>query len=146
MKYQHRYHAGNFADIHKHVMLLALLQAMQRKDKPYAYFETHAGRGAYDLRQSAESAHGSGRFSQGDYRSPELQAFAQLLREFRSARQAPHAYPGSPLIASMQLRPQDRGLLCESAAAEASALARELQGRHNVRLERGDGFARLKAW
>lgn len=146
MKYQHRHHAGNFADIHKHVMLLALLQALKRKDKPFAYFETHAGRGAYDLAHSAEAMHGSRRFADGDYRAPELRAFEALLRDFRSARSAPEAYPGSPCIAALQLRSQDRAVLCECMAGEAAALARELQQHRNLRIERDDGFARLKAW
>ena len=49
MKYRHNFHAGNFADVHKHVTLLALLSALKRKDKGFAYLETHAGRGLYDL-------------------------------------------------------------------------------------------------
>ncbi|MBV8854164.1 MAG: 23S rRNA (adenine(2030)-N(6))-methyltransferase RlmJ [Sinobacteraceae bacterium] len=146
MKYQHRYHAGNFADIHKHVMLLALLQALKRKDKPFVYFETHAGRGAYDLAHSAEAIHGCRRFAGGRYRAPELRAFEALLRDFRSRRSAPEAYPGSPCIAALQLREVDRAVLCECMAAEAAALARELQQHRNMHIERDDGFARLKAW
>ena len=62
MKYRHEHHAGNFADVHKHVTLLALLTALKRKDKGFLYLETHAGRGAYDLsRSSAESTTGIGR-------------------------------------------------------------------------------------
>jgi 23S rRNA (adenine2030-N6)-methyltransferase len=49
LKYRHSFHAGNFADVHKHVTLLALLTSLQRKDKGLFYFETHSGRGAYDL-------------------------------------------------------------------------------------------------
>ncbi len=146
MKYQHRHHAGNFADIHKHVMLLALLQALRRKDKPFAYFETHAGRGAYNLAHSAEAMHGYRRFVDGDYRTAELRAFETLLRDFRTGRSAPEAYPGSPCIAALQLRLQDRAVLCECMAGEASALTRELQQYRNIRVERDDGFARLKAW
>ena len=63
MKYRHRYHAGNFADVHKHVTLLALLAALQKKDKGFLYLDTHAGRGAYDLSSpSAEARAGIGRF------------------------------------------------------------------------------------
>ncbi len=127
-------------------MLLALLQALKRKDKPFAYFETHAGRGAYDLAHSAEAMHGSRRFADGDYRAPELRAFEALLRDFRSARSAPEAYPGSPCIAALQLRSQDRAVLCECMAGEAAALARELQQHRNLRVERDDGFERLQAW
>ena len=70
MKYRHSFHAGNFADIHKHVTLLALLASLQRKDKAFAYLETHAGRGAYELsHQSAEAVEGRGRFGEGDLES-----------------------------------------------------------------------------
>jgi 23S rRNA (adenine2030-N6)-methyltransferase len=58
MKYRHSFHAGNFADVHKHVALLALLSAMQRKDKGFVYLDTHAGAGRYDL-ASPETHHGA---------------------------------------------------------------------------------------
>src|SRR5262247_119119 len=63
VKYRHSYHAGNFADVHKHVTLLALLSALKRKDKGFAYLETHAGRGTYDVSgHTDEAAGGIGRF------------------------------------------------------------------------------------
>ena len=55
MNYRHAFHAGNFADVHKHVVLLALFERLKRKPKPLFYLDTHAGRGWYDLR-SAEAA------------------------------------------------------------------------------------------
>ena len=58
MKYRHGFHAGNFADVHKHVTLLALIAALQRKDKGFLYLETHAGRGRYDL-DGADSNQGA---------------------------------------------------------------------------------------
>ena len=63
MKYRHSFHAGNFADVHKHVALCALLQALQRKDKGFFYLDTHAGAGRYDLagpdtHHGAEARHG----------------------------------------------------------------------------------------
>jgi 23S rRNA (adenine2030-N6)-methyltransferase len=80
VKYRHSFHAGNFADIHKHVTLLALLAALKRKDKGFAYLETHAGRGAYELsHQSAEAVEGRGRFDAGDYQADELRDFAALI-------------------------------------------------------------------
>src|SRR5580704_12966230 len=109
MKYRHTFHAGNFADIHKHVTLLAVLASLQRKEKGFAYLETHAGRGAYELsHQSAEAVQGRGRFGEGDYQADELRSFATLIAGFRSSRSQSRAYPGSPVIASLQLRPQDR--------------------------------------
>ena len=147
MKYRHSFHAGNFADIHKHVTLLALLASLKRKEKGFAYFETHAGRGAYDLtHQSAEAAGGSGRFSAGRYHADELRNFAALLADVRASRNHPHAYPGSPVIAAHELRPQDRAVLSEIIPAEARLLERELEANPRMRVERADGFERLRAW
>jgi 23S rRNA (adenine2030-N6)-methyltransferase len=146
VKYRHSFHAGNFADIHKHVTLLALLAALKRKEKGFAYFETHAGRGAYDLGPSTEAAEGSGRFSSAEYEAEELRSFAALLAEFRARRNQPRAYPGSPSIAAGELRPQDRAVVCEILPPEARILEREMQWTPRVRVERGDGFERLRAW
>jgi 23S rRNA (adenine2030-N6)-methyltransferase len=147
MKYRHTFHAGNFADIHKHVTLLALLAALKRKDKGFAYFETHAGRGSYDLSNpTSEAAGGVGRFLKGSYAAAELRDFAALLANFRASRNQPHAYPGSPLIAAHELRAQDRGTLSELVPGEARMLERELETNRHMRLERADGFERLRAW
>jgi 23S rRNA (adenine2030-N6)-methyltransferase len=147
MKYRHSFHAGNFADVHKHVTLLALLHALERKDKGFAYFETHAGRGAYELsQQSAEAVEGRGRFDQGDYQADELRDFAALTADFRSQRTQTRAYPGSPVIAALQLRPQDRGVVSEIIPAEERILERELTINPRMRVERADGFERLRAW
>jgi 23S rRNA (adenine2030-N6)-methyltransferase len=172
MKYRHSFHAGNFADVHKHVTLLALLTALKRKDKGFAYLETHAGRGAYDLSGHAgdESAAGIGRFlaagasqggasrcgaSQGGASeigaadsgsAEELRAYAILVGELRKQQKNPRAYPGSPLIAAHELRAGDRAIFGEIIPAEAHALERAVEGYRNVRVELGDGFERLRAW
>lgn len=144
MKYRHAYHAGNFADVHKHVALLALLAALKRKDKGFLYLDTHAGRGAYDLSTpGAESAAGVGRFGHGEHRAPELRQYAQALSAFRAVPGNAHLYPGSPLLAVRELRPQDRAVCIELLGAEAHALAQALPSR--VRIERGDGFELLRA-
>ena len=147
MKYRHSFHAGNFADLHKHITLLALLASLKRKEKGFVYLETHAGRGAYDSsRSSAESAQGVERFDPGDYRAEELRNFAALLADFRARRNQPHAYPGSPAIAARELRPQDRAVLTEILPAEARILEHEVGSNPRMRVERSDGFERLRAW
>jgi len=155
MKYRHSFHAGNFADVHKHVTLLALLTALQKKDKGLLYLDTHAGRGSYDLStQSLEAAAGIGRFASVEHSAPELRQYAALLAKFRARHGQRHLYPGSPLIAASALRPQDRAVLIEFLGAEAQALEASLaalaRGRsdapRSVRVERGDGFERLRAW
>jgi 23S rRNA (adenine2030-N6)-methyltransferase len=147
MKYRHTFHAGNFADIHKHVTLLALLAALQRKEKGFAYLETHAGRGAYELSlQSDEAVKGRGRFDAGEYQAQELRNFATLIDGFRSSRSQTRAYPGSPVIAALQLRAQDRGVVSEILPAEGRLLERELEVYSRMRVEQADGFERLRAW
>ncbi len=146
MKYRHSFHAGNFADIHKHVTLLALLSALKRKEKGFAYFETHAGRGSYDLQATTESAGGADRLGEREWHAEELRDFAALVTAFREDRHQPHAYPGSPLIAARALRAQDRGVLSELVPTEARLLERELESYPRMRVERADGFEQLRAW
>jgi 23S rRNA (adenine2030-N6)-methyltransferase len=160
VKYRHSHHAGNFADVHKHVTLLALLAALKRKDKGFLYLETHAGRGAYDLSgPSGESATGIGRLdapagAQAGWRSAaaELNNYRDRVVLLRRERGEPRLYPGSPLLAASELRPVDRAVLIERQAPEARALERALsaQARGRVgphmRIETGDGFERLRAW
>ncbi len=155
MKYRHSFHAGNFADVHKHVTLLSLLRALQRKDKGFLYLDTHAGRGGYDQSSpSPEAAAGIGRFTAAAHGAAELQEFAALLQTWRARPGQRHVYPGSPLLAACELRSQDRGVCFETQGAEARALEVALAAlahdappaRGNVRVERGDGFERLRAF
>src|ERR1700740_2136186 len=153
MKYRHSFHAGNFADVHKHVTLLALLAALKRKDKGFLYLDTHAGRGNYDLSSpSPEAAAGIGRFVAARHTAPELREYASLLARFRARPGPRHRYPGSPLIAALELRPQDRAVLIELSAAEAPPLRASLEAltahaaARRVHIERGDGFERLRAF
>ena len=156
MKYRHTHHAGNFADVHKHVTLLALLGALRRKDKGFLYLETHAGRGAYDLSgPPGESATGIGRLESAgnaDWRSgaQELKDYGERVESLRRERREARLYPGSPLLAVSELRPQDRAVLIEQLPPEARALEKVLShsgaGAQRIRIETGDGFERLRAW
>jgi 23S rRNA (adenine2030-N6)-methyltransferase len=150
VKYRHRFHAGNFADVHKHVTLLALLGALKKKDKGFLYLDTHAGRGAYDLAGShPEAAAGIGQFLATAPRAPELKRFAEVIAECRARSAKRWLYPGSPIIAAGELRLQDRAVLVESQPREARALAATLgswSAGARTSVERGDGFERLRAW
>jgi 23S rRNA (adenine2030-N6)-methyltransferase len=119
---------------------------LQRKDKGFLYLETHAGRGAYDLSQGGTEAEGGvSRFSATTNNSEELQRYATRLEEYRG-RQGRRAYPGSPLLAASELRPQDRAVLVELVPAEARALELALADDTRIRVEQGDGFDKLRAW
>jgi 23S rRNA (adenine2030-N6)-methyltransferase len=146
VKYRHSFHAGNFADVHKHVTLLALLTALRRKDKGFLYLETHSGRGTYDLYPGAEADSGVGRLTITANSSDELQQYSALLQEYRAQQHNTRAYPGSPLWAASQLRSQDRAVLVELLPPEARTLELAIGANSRVRVEQGDGFERLKAW
>ena len=123
MKYRHSFHAGNFADVHKHVTLLALVSALKRKDKGFQYLDTHAGRGSYDLSTpTAEAAAGIARLAQAPVEAEELRDYLAALARLRSALGHPHLYGGSPLLTLTALRPQDRAVFVELQGSEAHVL------------------------
>ena len=151
MKYRHSFHAGNFADVHKHVTLLALLAALKRKDKGFLYLETHAGRGAYyraRLRQRAHEAEaGIERIAAGHLRgrgatrttSQAIAAFRTGQRSARLSRLA-RARGAASCVRRIAASPS------RSSRPEARAL--ELRAGHGDRScawRRGDGFERLRA-
>ena len=148
MKYRHSFHAGNFADVHKHIALLALIAALQRKEKGFLYLETHAGRGAYDLSESPGSRASRSALAHllsdaGD--CPEIRIYGNAVRHFRELTQDRNAYPGSPVLAVQALREQDRAVLIEVQPPEAHALERAVAHHANARVELGDGYERLRA-
>jgi 23S rRNA (adenine2030-N6)-methyltransferase len=144
LSYQHAYHAGSPADLHKHVALAALLTLLTRKARPISYLESHAGRAVYDLAspealKTGEAARGIGHLPDTVFASEG--AFWTALRRCRD-RHGPNAYPGSPMIARALLRPQDRLTLCELHAAEYTALKHVLAG-PGVAIHRRDGHEGL---
>ncbi len=148
MKYRHSFHAGNFADVHKHVTLLAVIASLQRKDKGFLYLETHAGRGAYDLSASPASRSsrtGLARILSEPAESVEIQAYAGAVRHWREQTGDRNAYPGSPVLAADALRAQDRAVLIEMQPPEAHALERAVSRHANVRVEIGDGYEKVRA-
>jgi 23S rRNA (adenine2030-N6)-methyltransferase len=133
LSYQHAYHAGNPADVHKHALLAAMLARLTAKDRPVSYLETHAGRAVYDLdaaeaRKTGEAAAGVGRL---EGRFPADHPWRQALAAAR-ARYGAAAYPGSPLIAAYTLRPGDDIHLAELHPQEHAALAAEMRGMAHV--------------
>ncbi len=123
LSYQHIYHAGNLADVHKHSLLAWALSYMTRKDKPLTYLETHAGRGLYDLTDDA--ALKTGEAAKGIVLAADWFAadhpYAQVLSRVRKAN-GQNAYPGSPFVAAESLRPMDNIHLSELHPQEFAAL------------------------
>jgi len=153
MNYRHAFHAGNFADVFKHVILAGLLQALKNKPAPFCYVDTHAGAGSYDLRGSEaartrEYADGIARLAGVAAPSGSaLQTYVDLLSSMNdgAALDALHTYPGSPLIAARLMRAGDRALLCEVQHDEAAALAALFARDARVGVHERDGYAALAA-
>lgn len=159
MNYRHHYHAGNYADVFKHVLLLQLIRAMQRKDKGFLYLDTHAGRGGYDLtlpsvlpdgrERAPEHPAGIGRLWDAAGLPEPVEDFLALVRRFNERKGGAGAglqfYPGSPWIAKLLLRPQDRMTLCELRADDAEALDFEFARETGVKVLGLDGYTGLKA-
>ena len=143
MHYRHSYHAGNFADVFKHVVLCALLAALSRKDKPWCYVETHAGAGAYDLQgegatRTGEWRDGIGRLWELDRAPTLLQTFLDVVRGVNGTGALRH-YPGSPLFAQALARERDRLVLCEKVPEIAAELRDNLKGERRAVVHRRDG-------
>ena len=144
MNYRHAYHAGNFADVVKHVALVAILLHFRKKDTPFAVIDSHAGRGLYDLSGEMAAKTGEAESGIGKLRDlapplPEaLDAYLRLAGESGADR-----YPGSPLIAAKLLRPQDRLVAVEKHPEEAALLAQVLHPFRKASTENADGYARL---
>ncbi len=144
MNYRHSYHAGNFADVVKHLAEIAILTHLAKKDAPFAVIDSHAGRGLYDLasdeaRKTGEAAAGIEKLK-GLSGSPLLERYLSLVAE-----SGVHHYPGSPLIAARMLRLQDRLVAVEKHPEEAAALKNLLLSWRKARVEADDGYIRLSA-
>ena len=149
MKYRHIYHAGNFADVAKHVGLIYCLEALKRKQAAFFVVDSHAGRGWYDLdapeaHRSAEAQRGVQRLIERGIDSSVLAPYLTAIGARRGKRLA--RYPGSPALIAGALRPQDRALFVEMLPSEARALEREIESPGRIRIESGDGYAALKAF
>ena len=140
LSYQHAYHAGNLADVHKHALLAWMLDYLTAKDKPLTYIETHAGRGLYDL--SSTEALKTGEAAAGIARVrvlfPQDHPYRHRLAEV-AARFGPQAYPGSPLIAALTLRDTDTLHLAELHPQEHHALTASMAP-WGALIQQRDGF------
>jgi 23S rRNA (adenine2030-N6)-methyltransferase len=153
MNYRHAFHAGNFADVLKHVVLMMLVEHLKKKPAPFFFLDTHAGRGTYDLsaahaQRSGEYRDGIGRLLEAREASlpAEVAAYVRLVRDAAGkGHSAITAYPGSPVIVSRLKRATDRMVLVEKLPKEADALRAALGRQRLVSVVDGDGYAALKA-
>lgn len=150
LSYRHAFHAGNHADVLKHLVLLELLDYYNRKDKSWVYIDTHAGAGCYALdgdqaEKTSEFVDGVGRLWDCDDLPAPLTAYVKAVRQFN-----PHGrlvfYPGSPALAMTVARPQDRLRLFELHPADAVSLQQTFATEtERVQVRKADGFSGLRS-
>ncbi len=158
MNYRHHFHAGNFADVFKHAVLVRLVRALQAKPKGLLLLDTHAGRGRYDLQAEAQGdtlerqpewPGGIGRlWSKPNLPAGVAEYLARVVAFDRGAgntQEAPRFYPGSPRLLEALARPQDRLVLCELHPAENQALQAEFAFTPGVAVQLLDGYTAVRA-
>jgi 23S rRNA (adenine2030-N6)-methyltransferase len=153
MNYRHAFHAGGFADVIKHIVLVRILLYLQEKPAAFRVIDTHAGAGLYDLagdeaRRSGEWLTGIARILQARFSEQTvllLKPYLDIVRSFNTANEL-KAYPGSPLIARALLRPQDRITACEVEPAARKRLIEALRRDTQARVVDLDGWVALPAF
>lgn len=154
MNYRHEFHAGNFADVMKHSLLVILLDALNRKSNPWCYFDTHAGAGRYDLQgksalNTKEADGGISRlWPQRNAAPASVQQLCEIVAGINpelASDQPPRFYPGSPYIAAALARDQDRLILAELQPQEQRLLREHLHGDARSAVHSRDGYEMLTA-
>jgi 23S rRNA (adenine2030-N6)-methyltransferase len=153
MNYRHTFHAGGFADVIKHIVLVRMLSYLQEKPGAFRVIDTHAGAGVYDLtsdegRRGGEWLTGIARVMQARFSektAPLVKPYLDIVRAFNGERELA-AYPGSPLIARAMLRSQDRMTACEVEPRARKRLIDALRRDTQARVVDLDGWLALPAF
>jgi 23S rRNA (adenine2030-N6)-methyltransferase len=149
VNYRHAFHAGNFADVMKHALLVRILVHLRRKETPFRVIDTHAGIGFYDL--EADEAARTGEWQGGVARIEEplapdvedlLQPYRAVLADVR-ARRGASVYPGSPAIIREMLRREDRAIFLEMHPEDGELLSARFNEVQNTKVMRLDGWVGL---
>ncbi|KRS22736.1 ribosomal RNA large subunit methyltransferase J [Alishewanella sp. WH16-1] len=149
LSYRHSFHAGNHADVLKHLTEVAILDYLLQKDKPLCYHDTHAGAGLYSLQSSqaqktAEYTEGIGKLWHYQPQSPLLGKYLDLVKQLNPDGEL-NFYPGSPKIAAMLLRAGDQLQATELHPSDFPLLQSQFLQRRLTRIENIDAFAGIKA-
>ncbi len=151
MNYRHLYHAGNFADVLKHTIMMILLRALSKKETPFCFLDTHAGIGLYPLQsieaqKSREYESGiANLLSSPIENAPDIiQDYIAIINHFNSDKL--QYYPGSPLIAEKCIRDQDQLILCELHPEDVETLKDTIPRSKNSAIHHTDGYLGMKAF
>lgn len=148
--YRHAFHAGNHADVFKHLALVRAVELLQQKEAPVLFIDTHAGAGLYALksplvRDKAEYSSGIGKLWEMKDLPESLKTYLALIKRFNKSGRLTH-YPGSPLILKELLRPDDKLRAFEMHPSDIGPLQLTLKGSpRQIKAERKNGFEQLRA-
>ena len=147
--YQHRYHAGNFADLHKHVVLLAILEILQKKDSPFCVLDAFAGEGIYNLnskesQKNKEYLSGLGEIQKVETLPYFTNELLKLVNDYQIDDET-LMYPGSPAIIYANLRPQDHAICIENHPQAYMQLRRNFGGKQQIHAHKRDSIEAINA-
>jgi len=148
LNYRHAYHAGNYADVMKHVLYMAVIDYLKLKDKPFFILDTHAGAGLTDLsgieaQKTGEFHHGIELVLQAEPRHPLIESYVARIERLGGGNLT--SYPGSPLIARDMMREEDRMALCELHPEDAATLKSLFRRDPQVGVHEMNGYVALKS-
>ncbi|MBQ4811983.1 23S rRNA (adenine(2030)-N(6))-methyltransferase RlmJ [Pseudoalteromonas luteoviolacea] len=146
LSYRHSFHAGNPADVIKHLVLAEVLSYMTRKDKPFDYIDTHSGAGLFELasndaQKTQEFADGIGKLMNYSGSNDAILRYVDMVRGFNKDKLA--FYPGSPKVAEQYLRKQDKGWFFELHPQDLPLLQKNTEHKRSLRVKGEDGFKGL---
>ncbi|MBW8191103.1 23S rRNA (adenine(2030)-N(6))-methyltransferase RlmJ [Neiella marina] len=147
LSYRHSFHAGNFADVLKHIVLVETIAHLQQKPKAFDYIDTHSGAGLYNLASAdagklSEHEGGIGKLSRKQL--PELKRYFDLIEQCQQSSKV-RFYPGSPMFAKLMLRQHDKAWLTELHPQDFKHLSNNMGKTRQIRISQEDGLKRLKA-
>ncbi|MEH6558381.1 MAG: 23S rRNA (adenine(2030)-N(6))-methyltransferase RlmJ [Oceanicoccus sp.] len=147
LSYRHSFHAGNFADIIKHVVLVETLGHLTNKESPFEYIDSYSGAGLFNLhskdaKKLGEHHNGIGKLTANDY--PELSDYFAAINSYNKSGEI-HFYPGSPSIAKYFLRQQDRAWLYELHPQDYKSLCKDMENSKKIRVFCQDGLKALES-
>jgi 23S rRNA (adenine2030-N6)-methyltransferase len=150
MNYRHIYHAGCFADVVKHIVLIMLLEKLREKDKPFRVIDTHGGLGIYDLQQTEaqktkEYEEGVQQLWNQNISDAAVKPYIDLIKKLNPDNQL-NFYPGSPWITKQYLRDKDILQTCELHPQDYQVLAKLFKHDEQVQVFHRDGYNSLKAF
>lgn len=150
LSYRHGFHAGNYADVLKHITEILLLKSMLRKDKPFCYIDTHAGAGAYSLKsdwsnKTGEYLNGIAKVFHNEKLHKLVPEYFELLKKINDGKDELVNYPGSPYIACAMMRPQDEQIYLELHPNEYENLKYNMYHFKNCHVHHRDALEGINA-